>query len=988
MVDNCKLNFTIYNMLKNYLRKLFTAFFFFIGFVLQVSGQFNVAPQATVTASTCNTGACNTLNDLNFGTCGTQQMWITTATPPSLTPGDNFIEWVWPQNQVIDRMVIHHAQDLTRFLAGALIQTWNGSAWVDHHLFLNLPGQCINTVIFPILATNRMRITAFRASGSQLSNMNFREIEIINVASDIEMKSLSLSGNPLCSGKPSDVSILLRNNGPAVGKQMRVAIDMDGQNRLVQDINLNDLTIGKDTTIILPGFFKTNINGNNLVVKAISILGDITAINDTTSTVINVTPAPYGSAFTPESNFNGRLDLGINGYPDMVLAGSTAKYTFSAPTNYTNGGFGSSWTVSNVSSTINGTTVPSSFATITNPGSGDGKFEITFPDNYEDSTVVVKLKLNSANGCDSIIERYIYIAPLTKVNFTYKQSCQGRETEFENLSSLAKGVPNYYWVFGDGSDTLQTFANPLKTYTGNGSYNVTLIAVTELGFVSDTTITIQVTETPVANFSFKNACEGQNVELRDLSQFGAGSLNYTWTLGDNNSANTKNTNHIYSNPGSYEVTLYVISNAGCDASITKTVQQHPKPVANFTAPSMPVCNSTPIYFPNLSTVAYTNMGANWFFGNNETSKSLNPTFAYAAEGSYNVTLIMETEFGCKDTATKNVLILGSPVAKFNVLQACLNADATLENNSTVNPAGNPTYTWKISDGNILNGENVNYNFSKRGIYNIELEVSYGSGCKNTVTKSIVVEEKPSAAFETNPTCQGNSTIFANLSTLQNGVVNSFWNLGDGNTSTATHPNHIYASNGTYNVQLIASAGTSCNDTISKTVVVNETPNCEFTSEIDWANGYVPGNRAYKFTPNNKNYFMYEWIIGSNRKNTVETGHTFLLDGSYTVTLIAKTLDGCSCESTQNINIATTSIQNIETNAVKYFPNPANNVLTLVTSLKEANFVIVDATGRELLNGKLTQGNNQLDVQGLQNGFYFVRIYENNMSGVYPLQIIR
>jgi PKD repeat protein len=975
-------------MLKNYFNKLWATSFFFLGFILQVSGQFNIAPQATVTASTCNTGPCSTLNDLNFGTCGTQQMWITTGTPPSLNPGDNFIEWNWTQNQVIDRMVIHHAQDITRFLAGALIQTWNGSTWVDHHLFLNLPAQCVNTVFFPILATNRMRITSFRASGSQLSNMNFREIEIINVASDIEMKSISLSGNPLCSGKPSDVSILLRNNGPAVGKQMRLAIDMAGQNRLVQDIQLNDLTIGKDTTIFLPGFFKTNINGNNLEVKAISILGDITAINDTTSTLINVTPAPYGAAFTPESNFDGRLDLGINGYPDMVLAGSTAKYTFSAPTNYSNTGYGTAWTVSNVSSTVNGTMVPTSFASITNPGANDGKFEITFPDNFEDSTVIVKLRLNSANGCDSIIERYIYIAPLTKVNFTYKQSCQGRETEFENLSSLAKGVPNYYWVFGDGSDTFQTFANPLKTYSGNGSYDVTLIAITELGFVSDTTITIQVTETPVADFSFKNACEGDNVELKDLSQFSSGTLNYTWTLGDNNSASTKDVNHQYANPGTYEVTLYVISNAGCDASITKNVQQHPNPVAAFNAPSMPVCSNTPINFPNLSTIAYTKMGANWNFGNNQTSKSLNPTFAFDAEGSYNVTLVMETEFGCKDSTTENVLILGSPLASFDVLQACLNADATLLSTSTVNPAGNPTFSWKTGDGNTLNGESVNHIFSNRGTYQVELEVTYGSGCKNTAIKTIVVDEKPNAAFETNPTCQGTSTLFANLTTFKNGKLNSFWNLGDGNTSTAMHPSHVYAANGTYNVQLIASAGTSCNDTISQTVTVNETPECGFTAEIDWANGYVPGNRSYKFTPDNKNYDSYEWIIANNRKNAVEAQHTFMLDGSYTVTLIASTKEGCSCSNTQQVAISTTGLQNIEMNAVKYFPNPASNELNIETSLNNARYNIVDATGRELMNGTLLKGNNKLNVQSLQNGFYFVRIMDNNAIGVYPLQILK
>lgn len=146
-----------------------------------IFAQTNIAPSATASASTCNTGACSTLNDLNFGTCGTQQMWISTSTPPSTVPGDNYIQWDWSTPQTFDALIIHHAQTGTRFLAGALVQNWNGSAWVDVFNFSNLPNSnCINTVPFPApLTTSRFRITSFLMSGNQLSNPNFREIEII-----------------------------------------------------------------------------------------------------------------------------------------------------------------------------------------------------------------------------------------------------------------------------------------------------------------------------------------------------------------------------------------------------------------------------------------------------------------------------------------------------------------------------------------------------------------------------------------------------------------------------------------------------------------------------------------------------------------------------------------------------------------------------------------------------------------------------------------
>jgi len=143
-------------------------------------GQTNIAPFATASASTCNTGACSTLNDLNFGTCGSQQMWISTGTPPSTTPGVEWLQFDWLSDVSFNSFTIHHAQTGTRFLAGALVQAWNGAGWSDVMTFANLPNtNCSNTVVLPaVITTTKLRLTSFTMSGSQLSNANFREIEI------------------------------------------------------------------------------------------------------------------------------------------------------------------------------------------------------------------------------------------------------------------------------------------------------------------------------------------------------------------------------------------------------------------------------------------------------------------------------------------------------------------------------------------------------------------------------------------------------------------------------------------------------------------------------------------------------------------------------------------------------------------------------------------------------------------------------------------
>src|SRR5689334_816999 len=70
-----------------------------------VMAQTNIAPQATASASNCQ-GACTIFNDLAFGTCGTQLIWISTTQPPTTTPGVDFIDFVWTTPKTMNKMTI------------------------------------------------------------------------------------------------------------------------------------------------------------------------------------------------------------------------------------------------------------------------------------------------------------------------------------------------------------------------------------------------------------------------------------------------------------------------------------------------------------------------------------------------------------------------------------------------------------------------------------------------------------------------------------------------------------------------------------------------------------------------------------------------------------------------------------------------------------------------------------------------------------------
>lgn len=191
--------------------------------------QVNIAPLAVASASTCNTGPCSALNNGIYGTCGTQEMWISTSGPPA---GTEWLEFTWANTQVMNKITIHHAQTTGRFLAGGTIQVWNGSAYVNHFTFSGLnQSNCVNDVTFPVVATTRFRITGFvMGAVGQNSNPNFREIEIWQSSlsnNDIGVTSIDSIGT-VCSTTPLPIYATLTNYGKNVVTSANVLWSVNG----------------------------------------------------------------------------------------------------------------------------------------------------------------------------------------------------------------------------------------------------------------------------------------------------------------------------------------------------------------------------------------------------------------------------------------------------------------------------------------------------------------------------------------------------------------------------------------------------------------------------------------------------------------------------------------------------------------------------------------------------------------------------------------
>jgi PKD repeat protein len=96
------------------------------------------------------------------------------------------------------------------------------------------------------------------------------------------------------------------------------------------------------------------------------------------------------------------------------------------------------------------------------------------------------------------------------------------------------------------------------------------------------------------------------------------------------------------------------------------------------------------------------------------------------------------------------------------------------------------------------------------------------GCRNKITKSIVVGQPPKPDFTWTAYCKGDSTRFVDRSTSQFGVVNGYaWEFGDGNTSSVKNPVHTYGTFGYYPVKLSITTDAGCSADTVKQVYIQE-----------------------------------------------------------------------------------------------------------------------------------------------------------------------
>ena len=521
---------------------------------------------------------------------------------------------------------------------------------------------------------------------------------------------------------------------------------------------------------------------------------------------------------------------------------------------------------------------------------------------------------SSAQGCDSTVVLTLDVSP------TYNETslatiCSGDSYSFGTQTLTSSGTYTELFTSTEGCDS-----TVLLTLNVNPSYNETTSASFCQGnsYVFGTqTLTSGGTYTEV--FTTSSGCDSTVVlTLTEISAYNETS-SASICAGDSYSFGTQ----TLTAAGTY--TELFTSTGGCDSTVVLTL------------------NVNPLY--NETAAASICQGDSYSFG----------TQTLTAAGTY--TEVFASASGCDSTVVLTLSVANS----FNEVVA-----------ASICPGSSYTFGTQT--------------LTAAGTYT-ELFASTG-GCDSTVTLTLSISptynETATADF-----CQGSSYTFGTQTLTSAGTYTENFASVDGCDSTVVLTlSEVTAFNETdavsiclgdsysFGTQTLNSAGTytelftstgGCDSTVVLTLSVDPIPD----NTVAESNNVLTAQQAGA---------SYQWIDcnNGNAPITGETNQSFTptTNGSYAVIV---DLAGCSATS-DCISITTIGIEEINGADFTVYPNPTTGEVHIVSegNIIEADYQIIDATGRVLLSGELDE-KQFIDVQQLSSGTYIL-LFDKGQKG--------
>jgi hypothetical protein len=235
------------------------------------------------------------------------------------------------------------------------------------------------------------------------------------------------------------------------------------------------------------------------------------------------------------------------------------------------------------------------------------------------------------------------------------------------------------------------------------------------------------------NYTKLGLCKNDTIGLNAASGY-----NYNWLNNDTIVGQSQTLN--VSQVGAYRVAL--IDSFGCrNTSDTLHVFYAPLPKVSLLINDTAQCLKENMFvFKDSTLLDSGTYNRVWSFESGNTSTQIEPTYNYTNTGSYSVKLSVTTNYGCKDSLVKSVIINANPTAGPMLGETNALSVAT-PYNYTVAQQPNHTYNWLVTNGIISAGQGTNaatVQWLANGKGSLKVEVTNTQGCNDTTATQVTI----------------------------------------------------------------------------------------------------------------------------------------------------------------------------------------------------------------------------------------------------------
>jgi len=471
-----------------------------------------------------------------------------------------------------------------------------------------------------------------------------------------------------------------------------------------------------------------------------------------------------------------------------------------------------------------------------------------FWSNNADSSTILNLTagtyfvtVTDANGCSDVDSVTITQPNGMSLSLDADSiSCFGFN-DGQVVSILSGGTTPYTYNWSNNRTT------PAIANLGPGNY---ILTVTDLNGCT-VTDTAEIVEPPILDLTLTAAdtiCVNSNKLLVATATGGTGAYQYSWNqnLGNSPAVNVQPT----------VTTTYSVSVTdanGCP-TVTETVEIG---VRNIFAESVELSSSGNICLGDSATLTPQFTPSAEAIGpfTYQWNQGLSGTTAIKVSPDTSTSYILQIVDACNNIISDTVRVEVSDPPDINLgdslIEGCSPLTVTFDNGT---PSGF-VYFWDFGDGNTSLEATPTHTYTTPGSYSVDYTVSTPQGCLSDYDGDFRVNvlPTPESIIDINPSTADIDYPRVEVYTDVADANSWFWTFGDGDSSFAQNPSHLYSDTGTYTITLIKENSFGCSDTAYATFIV------EPSYDIKIPNVFIPnvnGSNGGRYDPNNPNNAVF------------------------------------------------------------------------------------------------------------------------------------